>query len=468
MVKKKLPCTAEALMNEAPSVIGMMSITLSSNGSFDSAVRDVAENGPRYMSSIFREIVLDADCRAICDIKKEVMDQISQFPKALSSFRRAMQIVVTAFESCDTAERISMMRDAENIVLSGLRSMGESYSSSLNSPCMLIFGLGIMMPMILISMLPMLSIGGLFSVSFIDSNMITATVLVLIPIIVGSLILSIRGRNPFYKAVLSPKDIVFIFPMLSAIPVYLICARLGIDGDRSIVLALIAAGLMTFISIYPSTLREKRRLKVEESLKDALFELGNRMSMGENFENAIKRTFGSKKDCLSLSYRIERELILCRGDIEKAITAVIGGISDGMTAHYRDIYRASLKDVRSAGKLATSIAHQIQDQNGVRKDIENKLKGTMDMMTGTSAIFAPLILGMSIVMLGPISDITGQVFFDNIGVILAVYLVELAALISLMSSNLMCKGKTVDVMARFSLMMPVSLVVFMVCSSFSL
>ena len=124
--------------------------------------------------------------------------------------------------------------------------------------------------------------------------------------------------------------------------------------------------------------------------------------------------------------------------------------------------------MRNAGKLATSIAHQIQDQNGVRKDIENKLKSTMDMMTGTSAIFAPLILGMSIVMLGPISEITGQVFFENIGLTLAIYLVELAALISLMSSNLMCRGKTVDVMARFALMMPISLAVFMVCSSFSL
>ena len=90
------------------------------------------------------------------------------------------------------------------------------------------------------------------------------------------------------------------------------------------------------------------------------------------------------------------------------------------------------------------------------------------MMTGTSAIFAPIILGMSIVMLGPISEITGQVFFENIGTTLAIYLVELAALISLMSSNLMCKGKTVDVMARFAMMMPISLAVFMVCSSFSL
>ena len=110
----------------------------------------------------------------------------------------------------------------------------------------------------------------------------------------------------------------------------------------------------------------------------------------------------------------------------------------------------------------------IQDQNNVRKSIENKLKSTMDMMTGTSAIFAPIILGMSVVMLGPISEITGSVFFDDIGLKLIFYLVELAALISLMSTNLMCKGRSLNVISRFCLMMPVSLAVFMVCSVISI
>ena len=139
-----------------------------------------------------------------------------------------------------------------------------------------------------------------------------------------------------------------------------------------------------------------------------------------------------------------------------------------MANHYCEICKASKRDVRNAGKLATGIAHQVQDQNTVRKGIENKLKSTTDMMTGTSALFAPIILGMSIVMLGPITEITGEVFFDGIGKILSIYLIELAALISLMSSNLICKGKTVDVMARFSLMMPVALIIFLAVSSISL
>ena len=465
---KKLKCSPETLMNETPSVIGMMSVTLSSGGSFDSAVREIAKNGPRYMSEIFRKIILDADCRVVSDIRAAVIETVSSFPKALAPFKRAMHIIVTAFDSADVSERADMMKDAENIVLEGLRSIGESYSSSLNSPCMLIFGLGIMVPMILISMLPMLSIGGMFSVSFIDSNVVTMIVLVEIPVVVGDVAISLRGKNPFFKVEYSADDLRYLMPLAVAVPIHMICGHFSISSELSISLSFIIAGLLTFAVIYPSILKEKERVRTEEALKDALFELGNRMSMGDNFENAIKKALSSRKDCISLCEKVERELVICRGDIESMIIEVIGPISEEMTGHYCDIYRASLRDMRNAGRLATGIAHQIQDQNAVRKNIENKLKSTMDMMTGTSAIFAPIILGMSIVMLGPITDITGQVFFDDIGKTLSIYLIELAALISLMSSNLMCRGKTIDVMARFCLMMPVALMVFLVFSSFSL
>ena len=467
-MKKALKCPPEVMMNETPSVIGMMSVTLSSGGSFDTAVREIAKNGPKNFSELFTKIVLDADCRAISDIRTAVMGAVSSFPKEMSPFKRAMQIVVTAFDSAGPKERNDMMKDAENIVLEGLKNIGEGYSSSLNTPCLMIFGLGILLPMIMISMLPMLSIGGLFSVSSIDSTAITAVVLVFIPLVVGSLIISIRSRNPFYKAMVSPGDIRYIVPMAIAIPAYLLLRMYGLSDDLSISVAFIISGLATFMTICPSVSKERVRARTEEALKDTLFELGNRLCIGENFENALVRALGTRKECESVCCRLERELALCRGDIEGAVFGTIYPVSSEMASHYRDICKASMRDVRNAGRLAIGIAHQVQDQNTVRRGIENKLKSTMDMMTGTSAVFAPIILGMSIVMLGPIAEITGHVFFDGVGLILSVYLVELAALISLMSSNLMCRGKAVDVMARFSLTMPIALIVFLAFSSITI
>ena len=467
-MRKGIGCPPEILMNETPSVIGVMSVTLSSGGSFDTAVREIAKSGPENMSRLFGRIVLDADSRVISDIGTAIMELVSSFPKQLSPFKRAMHIVVTAFDSSEPKERDDMMKDAERIVLEGLRNIGESYSSSLTTPCMMIFGLGILLPMVMISMLPMLSVGGMFSVSSIDSRVVKLLVLVMIPSVVGSLVMSIRGKNPFHKAVISPGDVRFLIPLSIAVPVYFLLKAEGLSDDLSISAAFAIAGLVTFMTICPSLLREKERSKTEEALKDVLFELGNRMSMGENFENAVIKALGSRDECAQIRIGLERELVLCRGDIGSAVHAVLSPISSDVASCYRDICRASVRDVRNAGRLALGIAHQLQDQNNVRKGIENKLKSTMDMMTGTSSLFAPIILGMSIVMLGPISEITGHVFFEDIGLTLTIYLIELAALISLMSSNLMCKGKTIDTVARFCAIMPVSLIVFSVCSSLSI
>ena len=466
--EKLLKCTPETLMNETPSVIGMMAVTLSSGGSFDTAVRDVADNGPRYMSEIFSKAVREADCRSVPDIRGSILSTVASFPKELSSFKRAMHMVVTAFESCEPDEREGMMKDAQNIVLDGLKTMGNTYSSKLNTPCMAIFAIGILVPMILISILPMLSMGGMFAVSFIDSDVLTFAVLVLIPALMLVLIMSVRGKNPFFRPEMKAEDVKYLAPFIIVIPVYYVLSGSGLDQGNALALSLIAAGIITYAALLPSIAAEKRRTAGENALKDALFELGNRLSMGENFDTAVRKALSSGKDANEIYVALDRELVLCRGDVVSAIRKFLGPISKIMSDYYCDVYRASLRDSRVAGKLASGIAHQLQDQATVMKDIENKLKSMLDMMTGTSALFAPIILGMSVVMLGPITEITGQVFFEDIGLVLIAYLAELAAMISILSSNLMCRGNASDIMGRFCIMMPLALTVFLGCTMISI
>ena len=466
--ERKLSCSPEILMNEAPTIIGMMSTTLMSSSSLDSAIRDISDNGPKNISEIFKKIVMDADCRAMPDISSGVKDFLSSLPKEISSFRRAVDIMITAFESSNIEERKGMMKDAENIVLTGLKQMGESYSSKLSSPCMLIFGLGVMVPMILVSILPMLSISSNYGASIFDSKMISFITLICVPAIVAVIIISMKGKNPFFELSKGMKGLVYVIPLLSAIPLFIYQMSKGVEMDIAIICSAVPVGLFSFVLMVPEVLKERKRIKMEEMLKDSLFELGNRLLMGENFEVALERSFATRTDCTILSESVLREITISRGDIEGGLHKVLDPISLKMAEMYCDIYRSSVKDVRDGGRLAGSIAHQLQDQNGVRKSIENKLKSMLDMMTGTSAIFAPIILGMSVVMLDPLSQIAGITGLENVSVILAVYLIELSALIAFLSSNLICKGGIMDIVYRFNLMMPAALIVFYVCSSITL
>ena len=82
--------------------------------------------------------------------------------------------------------------------------------------------------------------------------------------------------------------------------------------------------------------------------------------------------------------------------------------------------------------------------------------------------FAPLVLGMSVSMLGPLSELSGAGTSGDTGTVLSVYLVELCGLIAVLTSDLSGRHGAREVVWRFSTMVPVSLVVFTVCSGFGL
>ena len=462
MSERKTAYRPEVLLNEAPTVIGMMSVSVRSNGSVDSAVREVAANGPRNIASLFAAIVSDADCRRTDSIKQGLLDLLSSLPPQLSSFRRAVHMLMTAAETSDSVKRSEMIKDAEESVLTGLRQMGESYSSKLNTPCMLIFGLGIMLPMILVSIMPMMGMGG---TTALDPTVIAFVTLVLIPVLVAFTVMSIRNRNPFVGDA-ADRPWRYALQILAAVPMVLICMDSGMGITECITFPFALAGALTAAAVYPKVASESKRKRSEASLRDALFDLGNRLISGENYESALLESLSARKDCAAIAESLSREMILCRGDVASAVYASLSPVSPFLASKYADVQRASEKDLRESGRLAVSVAHQLQGQEGIRKGIENKLKSTMDMMTGTAAVFAPLILGMSLMMLAPISEMTGFSGMSGIAGLLPIYLVILAALISVLTPALTSRGGP-DTVFRFGLMVPVSLTIFYVLSQMS-
>ena len=215
------------MLNEAPSVVSMMSTVLAAGGSLDAAIRYVAENGPapvlaaggsldaaiRYVaengparsSAIFGDLVTAVDCREAPDMREAFHRMLSSMPAELGPYRRAMHMVVSASDAAG-AEMSRILREATESALAGLRQAGEEYSSKLQSPCMVVFALGIMVPMILLSIVPLLGIGGEFGAELpVSDALMEFLVLVAVPVCVGMVMVSIRGRNPMSSGASSGK-----------------------------------------------------------------------------------------------------------------------------------------------------------------------------------------------------------------------------------------------------------------------
>jgi hypothetical protein len=467
MAKKNTVKNTNAIMNECPIVIGMMSVTIEKGGSIDTAVRDVAKDGPERSAKMFRSIIVKADTRQIPDISSGLSELLSTLPQAAAAYRRALHMMMAAAASSDHTERKRMLGDASDIALNGLKEIGENYSSSLNLPCMMIFGLGIMVPMVLMSILPMLNLGGMFGNTPIGIEPIVFVTLILIPAIIASLILSVKEKNPFMKSA-SNMDLKYILPAFLGAPAAVAVFFVMEDTQMALAAAALVSGVAMLAHVFPHVKSENTREKQEMLMQDSVFELGNRLIAGENFETSIVKAMGVRAECAGVAESVNREMAICRGDACSAIRSSVGKISMRLSDVLCEVYRCSLKDVRDAGRLAVTVGRQIQDQDTVRKGIKNKLKSMTDMMTGTAAVFAPLVLGMSVSMLEPISRVMDGVDFGNTSVILSVYLVELCVLISVLTSFLNGKMDLRDITYRLGMMLPLSTVMFMLCSSIGL
>ena len=467
--KKDKGLRPELYLKESPSVISMMSTVISPGGSIDSAMRYVADKGPKNTAKLFRDIVSDTDSRKVSDIRDCLYNLASSMPKGLASLRRALYIVISASETSDQAERSRMLKEATDISLSGLRETGEEYSSKLQTPCMVVFGLGIMVPMILLSIAPMLGMGDVIGMKMtIPESLLEEIILVIVPAAVAAVIVSLRGKNPLREDSISFDGIWKAAPMLLAAPVYSILSGYGFDDMQALALAIGIPALFTYLLIQPDVKKENTRAKVELVLKDALFDLGNRMVTGENFESALVGALSVRKECKNIAESLTREYVICRGDLESAIDRCISSVSVMMAGFVKDIYRASCKDVRDAGRLAIAIAHQLKDQDSVRKNLDNKLRSMTDMMNGTAAVFAPMILGLSIMMMGPLASVSGSVDSVHSFTIVCVYLAELAVLMSTFSSMLSGKLSAQNVIYRISMTLPIAMAILVACASIAI
>ena len=454
------------LVCEGPAVIGMITSTMESGGSIESAIRYVASDGPVVSRILFDEVVHRCDVRSCTDMIAELVSSLSALPKSAQGFRDSLTTLLTAARSPDSEESNRLFRDSADMALESVRLMGERYSASLNTPCMIVFGMGIMVPMLLMSILPLLGMGGVFTVSMINDTMVSVVTLIVIPSAMLAMCLWLRNANPFSNQ--EGYRLYHLVPLASAIPLCIINYWITESIMKTMIMGLAPAIVLSLILDYDNHRKEIERSRCEKVLKGCFTDIGNRMVDGVSYEDAIVSSLGMEPVCEELSRRIERMILIGRSDVPGTVRDAVMSVSSECATSLRDICMCAERDNDDAGRMAITIGRQYRNRMSIAHELSIKLKGMTDMMFATAAVFAPLILGLSYSMMTPIVELTGHQVIENTGTILSIYLVELCALISLLVSCLRMDEVRGQGLWRFCLMMPVSLIVFTVCSAIPL
>ncbi len=456
------------LLGEAPTVVGILTSVIESDGSLDAAVRIVAEDGPVLSRKLFSRAAASADTKGSRSVKDALIRELGAVGDGASGYRQSVMLCISASESGDRHERLGMLEEASDAALDAVRIMGERYSASLTVPCMTIFSVCVVIPMIMMTILPMLSIGDLFGPVPIDGKMVLGIVLVAIPGATIAVCVKLRADNPFISPD-GPRDgMMSMAPLLLAVPMYPALIWSGMDAEGSLMLSVALAAIACAILLIGDRMAETRRARSEAGLRDSVFDIGNSLLGGVNFERAAVESVSSRPGCAEIGSSLGRELDICRGDVEGAVTRALSPVSQEVARTLCDISRCSRSDTEDAGRLAITVGRQFQNAANVMKELELGLKSMTDMMSGTAAVFAPMVLGMSVSLLGPLSRISGYTGLDGTEFALALYVIELCALIAILTSSLGTGGGLKSMLWRFSLTVPIAMVVFAVCTTVSL
>ena len=220
---------------------------------------------------------------------------------------------------------------------------------------------------------------------------------------------------------------------------------------------------LILLSFYLAGNRAKKGEGEEERpFVDGLYRLGNAMLGGQDleasFEDAVLVEPGAFQRWGLRMVHITRTGRTSLLDAVKEDRELMT-LSPALHQCYLTVMDCAREDHRGAGKVAINLAQCQDDLLRTKRRIRENLRSVVDMMTSTSLMFAPAIIGLT-------SGIMGMLGGDRewLMAVASVYVVELALVVNYFTSNLDGWRQKQDGLRSYGLRGAVALMVFLTTS----
>ncbi len=425
----------------APEIVNYMVMSMELAPSIDRALLFAAENAEGPMASELKALVWKVQTREYATTEEALAAYARELEGLNEELRSAIYNILSASKESNPVVMRSSLRRASELVLTGTRQRVEEFAASLETPAMILFGLGILLPMIIGSLLPMISFGSFdFGLDAAASQSLNdwlpafAISVILMdigfPAIAFFYSRSILSRRPGVHTVSLSSGMLDIKKRLPAgIAIALLFLPLswaagtyflfwGIEWSISALVAIsgiaLAAGIILGLGTRPEN-RIKELEKLEDQMPDMLFQLGSRLTEGLAIEKALEEVADSMKDTeieKFLSCLMEK-LRRSRLGLEELMFSDEAGIltrhpSRKLRATMKLVVEASGKNPEMAGSMLMSMSNHMRELANTNKDMQVKLRSTIDSMRNTALFFAPVIMGVTVGLYRLLSQTFGE------------------------------------------------------------
>ena len=422
----------------APEIVNYMVMSMELSPSIDRALQFAADNADGPMASELRTLMWKIQTREYASTEEALADYAMELEGLNEELRSAIYNILSASKESSRDTMRASLRRASELVLTGTRQMVEEFSASLAMPATVLFALGILLPMIIGSLLPMISMGGFdfasdapvqddwlpsFGISVILMNII-------FPAFAFFYARSILARRPGIHS-FSMESEKTNFKRRLPVALFIAIVSIGLswvsgsylsfwDIEWSISALIALPGLALAMGyLLGSDGYQKDNIleleKLEDQMPDMLFQLGSRLTEGKAIERALEDvalSMDGTESGIFLS-RVISSLRRSGMGLEELLFSAESGIltkhpSRKLRATMKLIVEASEKNPEIAGTMLMSMSNHMRELANTDKDMRLKLRSTIDSMKNTALLFAPIIMGVTVGLYRLLSQTFGE------------------------------------------------------------
>jgi len=391
-------------LGDVPEVISYIVMYLRIHPNLERALEFASSESRTALSRDLRKLLWDIEIR----IYKGIDDAITSFAELWGKwsdyFKRAIHLIRSSVREKETERYVTLNR-ALDVVLDGTKDTMINFANKLNQPTLVIYSIGVMLPLALVAMLPAASITRLH----ISIFQIFIIYDILLPIILFVYIRKILLMRPAtFNPPSIPSNVVRINKFANAsisLAILISFSFLALYFSYSI---LFIIGIGFSISYYGMSYFPYKKIRdeikeMENEFSDALYIIGKRVEEGkppeEAFYYASETMKGSKiGKVFSNSYYnlMARRTTLKEALFNKEYGSLRNIFSDRIRAIMKIFVEGARKSHKATGNAIIKIADHLKQLQDVERNIKNNLGVLTSTLHSTATIFAPMIAGITL------------------------------------------------------------------------
>jgi len=457
----------------APSVIGAMAMSMIVSPSIERAVLFASRSSRNPLGKRLAKASWEVLTRSQQDVESALADLASSLGQYNHALRQSLHLFTASSHEPSKEGMEQLMEKAHEISVQGLKDAADRYVAGLSTPVMVIFALGILLPIMLLSIVPLFAMTSpipgdavVMGSSAAPLAPMAFLILVVIPMSCLAYSSSLLAASPL--ADLAPIRIsvdaksAWPWPLwLFALVVYSLMVQVA--DQPYLTLALVAAP--------PSLIllsRSNRGLKEVDGAEGdfilGLYQLGNRLSTGTSLEKAVTEAaeVQHKDQFAEWCSLVLHRSSLARVPLDEAFHEFEPLTRRPLLAEaFRTVARCAMGDAAAAGRIAVRLAKSLGQIKQCEDGIKERMRGVVDMMRSTSLVFAPIVLGVTVGLFSLTASFSGDMEATGwVTLVAGIYVIELAFVVTYLTTFIV-ENKGWGQLARsFALRMPLAVLAF--------